>query len=620
MERYPTDTEIGIDDFKSSDWADALDAAQREDYSSMWRQLSSKAGKAIEDGELAKGKALWLLADACSLMLKPESLNEPFGPLMVMEGRRSALTEDFNEADIAFFSIIVPHIKNPRLCSRLADIVWLMLNPKDPNYARIAIDNYRKLEISTENWNHDARECWDRAIQLCLMLRDGAGERLWEIESELIAALKAAVLEDGYLASWLAELLSKHKLGRNEQLSIATKLEELAIQFDDTGQLQTARDYFDLASEYYQNTESPKKSVEMISKCAEGWAKEAEVRQGSESPSAMVAASFYENAIQKYRAIPKALREEHNVDSRIKDLRALMNAAGENTIDEMGKISSEPIDISKLIESSIRAVKGKDLNEALLSFSNIYSGASVESIRKLSEELIATHPIQSLFGATHYSLDGRVVAKRPAAGLGEIDQIKVVWPEMIKHYSMELGLVVQGDIWPALEILRLEHRIRESDINSIVSRSPLIPPDRTRLVAKAIFHGFDGDFVNALHLLIPQMENLVRYHLKRHGESTTNIDKNGIENENGLSTLAENPKFEIIFGKDIAFEIKALFCDSFGPNLRNELAHGLLGFDDSQNTYSIYAWWLTFRLAFKTYWNSTHVRESEKEGTSSKDV
>ena len=228
--------------------------------------------------------------------------------------------------------------------------------------------------------------------------------------------------------------------------------------------------------------------------------------------------------------------------------------------------------------------------------------------------MIRNHPLQSLFAATHMSSDGRVVAKKPAADLGGENQESVVWPEMVKHYAMELSLVVQGDIWPALEVIRQEHRLKEADFYSLVKRSPVVPPDRIRLMAKAIFLGFDGDFISALHLLIPQIENLVRYHLKQHGEKTTNIDINGIENENGLSTLMENVKVEEIFGKDLAFELKAIFFAPFGPNLRNELAHGLIGYEESQNIYSIYAWWLVFRLIFNTFWNTNRANQQENEG------
>ena len=103
MERYPENTDITLDDFKKCGWLKALGEAHREGYSSMWQALSAAARQASEDQQLSEGKVLWLLADACSMMLKPASLNEPFAPFMVMDGKRSALPEDFKSDDVVFF-------------------------------------------------------------------------------------------------------------------------------------------------------------------------------------------------------------------------------------------------------------------------------------------------------------------------------------------------------------------------------------------------------------------------------------------------------------------------------------------------------------------------------------
>jgi hypothetical protein len=120
----------------------------------------------------------------------------------------------------------------------------------------------------------------------------------------------------------------------------------------------------------------------------------------------------------------------------------------------------------------------------------------------------------------------------------------------------------------------------------------------------ALFAGYDYDFTTALHLLIPQIENMVRVHLKQAGAKTTNLDKNGIQNENGMSTLLELPEAELVFGVDLLFELDALFCNPFGPNLRNELAHGLLDEDGCNSHDAVYAWWLMLKLVLKAWWNS----------------
>lgn len=85
------------------------------------------------------------------------------------------------------------------------------------------------------------------------------------------------------------------------------------------------------------------------------------------------------------------------------------------------------------------------------------------------------------------SRDGRVIAKRPSADLSDADNEDAVWPEMVKHYVMELGIVVQGDVWPALEVVRQEHRLREADFLSLAQESPIVPPGSERLIAKGLF-------------------------------------------------------------------------------------------------------------------------------------
>lgn len=614
MTRYPANTPITREAFESSRWDEALNAAAREDYSSMWQALSTAAREAVDGGNPEQGRVLWLLADACSMMLKAGSINEPFKPFMVLDGKRSALPDDLGEEEIAFFSSIYGELDDPKLRARIADLVWLVAKPRQPQAALAAIDAYHQIAISTESWVRDGRECWDRAIQLCLMLRAGAGDRIQAIEQEILAGLFGSSIEDGYLAVWIADLLDKHRLGKDRRHDVASHLETLANTYAESGNIQRSRDFYEAAEQWYARGGNQEKTAEMIVQSAEAWVNEAIGRQsGGSAPSHMVAGSFYENAIQKYRSVPRAYREAHNVDVRVAELRAELNEAGELSLEEMGVISSEPVDISELIQNAKKAVRGKPPLEALLALANIYRGAKVEKIQELSREMMAQHPLQALFAATHMSSDGRVIAKRPGADFGSAEaEERTLWAETVKHYVMELEIVVQGDIWPALEVVRLEHRIRERDFVALAKQSPLVPAGREQLVGKGLYAGFDNDFVTALHILVPQLEHLVRCHLKQAGVQTTNLDQGGIENENGLSTLMENDTVKAIFGEDIAFEIKALFCDPFGPNLRNELAHGLIGVDQAQSTYSIYAWWLMLKIVFNTFWNArNHPTETD---------
>jgi hypothetical protein len=51
-----------------------------------------------------------------------------------------------------------------------------------------------------------------------------------------------------------------------------------------------------------------------------------------------------------------------------------------------------------------------------------------------------------------------------------------------------------------------------------------------------------------------------------------------------------------VFGQDKLFELKALFANSIGPNLRNEVAHGLLTDNAAYSASPVYAWWMLLRM------------------------
>lgn len=605
VERYPEGLAVTPQDFSECGWRDALAGSAREGYSGMWQAFSSAAKLAMEEGRDAHGKVLWLLADACSMMLSPRSVNEPFKPIMVMGDRRSSIPDDFTKEDVAFFAQIVDDIDDVRLKARLADLVWLMGKPREVRFALTAIDSYRAIPLDTETWLRDGRECWERAIGLSRMLRQAAGDRLQEIETAILAALFPAVAEDGYLALWLAELLKSTRLGRDHRPQVAEKLETLAYHFEGVGDQHRAVDYWRATSDWLQAAENNEKAVDATVALAECLVKQALARVSSDSPSHMAAASFYEDAIQVYRTIPRAERARHRVDERIGELRTLLNESGEKSLEEMGTIRSPEIDITKLVEHARDSVRGKNPIEALKALANLHPGTNAKQAREEALATLRKHPLQSFFAATVMSRDGRVIAKRPGlspAGDPTPDDEIVIRSQMIQDYEILLGLAVQGEILPALEIVLMEHRLREADFIALAAASPIVPKGREQLFGKGLFAGYDRDWTSAIHLLVPQIEHMIRMALKHAGVKTTTLDGNGIENESGMSTLMDAPEADKVFGEDLAFEFRALFCDAHGPNLRNTIAHGLVDDDVGQSVHVVYAWWLALKLVFNSFW------------------
>jgi hypothetical protein len=611
-ERYPADTLIEPSDFDKADCERILNESSGDGYTSIYSDFSKAARKSLDDGNPKKAKIYWLLSDACSMMLASENRNDPFKPLAVLTDGRSAIADDFSEEEISFLAEIIPDVTDIRLKARLADLAWVKATKKDLNNALIAIDSYRQIPLDTETWVRDGQECWYRAVTLAAMLRSGAGNRIQEMESDIQQAFDACAESDGYLAFWLADLMANFGLGKSNAVHVATKLEAMAGTFERDSDFHRARDYFDNASKWHDCAGDRTKSVEMTVSRAEAFVTEAIARTASEQPCNMVAASFYENAIQILRTIPKAERPAFKIDERIAELHKSLNEAGQLSLGEMGTIASDGIDITQYVEAAKLAVSDKSPIEALRAFVNLSRGMRISEMQTSAINQLKKFPLSSLFGGTYMSRDGRVIRKTTGISFDETltGEHPKVQASVMQSHGIHLTLVVQGQILPALEMLHLEHRIREVDFLSIVQQSPIVPPGREILFSKGLFAGYDHDYVTALHLLSPQIENMVRYHLKNAGAKTSTLDSCGIENENGLSTLVGLAEMKSVFGDNLTFEIKALFCDPLGANLRNELAHGLVDHNACNSLHGVYAWWFALKLIFNTFWNA--ARQEEK--------
>lgn len=220
-QRYPKDTVANIGDFQISGWQDVIASGERSDYPGMSRSFASAAIKALQEGNAPRAKLFWLLADACSMRLKPASLNEPFKPLWLFEGgARSTLPEDFSEADVELALAISEVVDQPWLKARLADICWLLRRPRNPAHAFRAIDAYRAVVPDAETWNRGGHECWQRAITLTQSLGIAAGDRITRIELRLLEAFRSAAANDDIAAcrrTFTRKRLGERKNFRNRQ-------------------------------------------------------------------------------------------------------------------------------------------------------------------------------------------------------------------------------------------------------------------------------------------------------------------------------------------------------------------------------------------------------------------
>lgn len=600
----PAPASITPEEFRASGYEAILDANPGASYSAMWTlfRVAADAAEAAGDG---KARVLALLVDVVSMMLSSDTPGEPFKPLAWFEGRRSAIPADLR-AHVDLFADVAGDTKNRLLRARLADLVWELERKRGQQFAQLAIDTYREARPDPATWFRGEREIWARALDLASRLGKHDGGRLEEMETALLAAFDNADAAgaDNNGALRFAQMLDLQKLGRKKARPIAERLAGVAAARTGAADHFGARVYFEVARRWYTIAGDRLGAADMAIGEAESWAGEAAQRDAAPG-SAAVVADFLEKAIDLLRMVPAARRAVLGLNDRIDALRLKLLDAGERAVGEMQTFTTQGPDIGAHIDAAVAAVQGKQAGDAVRAFCAMYGGPVAANHRTEAEDLLKDSPLRQLFAGTLFSGDGRVVKKTPAAGGANAaeEHEERVWGQMVGGFNQTTVPIIVHLVVRTLDVLRLEHNLQLDDFITLARNSPIVPPNRAVLFGKGLYAGYCWDFVTALHILVPQVENLVRYHLKNAGEHTTTLI-DGISNEMGLSSLVNRGKMIPVFGEDTTFEIRAVFCDASGPNLRNELAHGLLSEGACESAAGIYAWYFALRIVFGHFWNA----------------
>ena len=600
-EGFPDDLEVSIETVRGIDFS-----LIPEDVtcSGTHHKLYKKSEEMRARGDIKQAKVLNLLASVSSMMMKPESVNSPYESYMVARGGRTTNLDDISQNDLKILRDALPLIGCMALKARVADILWLLSKPRNISDVGVVIDSYISFPISADSWKLHVEQYWERAARLAIQVKGGAGDRLSTIEGKLLAALSKDFADSNYMYLWLAEMLEMLemlRLGESESEKIAATCLSKGEAFLSGGDYYAGRQYLEFSAKKFHALGDDNSWISSLILIAESYEKEGDERAKS---SGLVAAMNYEYAIQSYRKVPAKFRSDYEVDKHIGRLRVQLKHSGKAALGEMSRVKTPGVDVSDVISASIEHVSKKEnLELALLYFCGIYKGVIKTSAIESAEDSLQKSVVSSLFSTVQLASDGRVVAKNsatehePESPLSE----DALLHQAIQNINIELSMVVEAQIFPALNTILEKYRVPYKLLANICTQSPIIPENREHLFAKALHAGFEYDFVTSIHLLAPQLEHLVRVALKESDVHTTTLTQDGIDMECGLSTLLDKPEAAEILDENFLFELKVLLTDQRGPNLRNEVAHGLLDDATASSVASVYVWWRTLRLVINSF-------------------
>jgi len=531
-------------DFDSLPWRDVINDCDDKECDVYSSKFFAKAREFEDAGNENAQEVYSLLGAICSFHFKPDDKNEPFGPMVVLHIGRSAIVDDISNEHIQVLHELLPHIEDPEMRSRIADVIWL--RKRDYKTAEVAIESYLESSIVLEN-----PESWvagferiNRAFRLAIHLGTKTGHRK-KVISHIESVLDKYDGKDPlYLSSRLMELLLEVRQGDPQKYS--TLSEKIATQAEKDGNYDRAKAYWAVKAKWDAlagNKENEKKAKICV---AETYVKNAE-----QANSSMVASTWMGKAIEEYRRIG-------GQKARIDELHKKMIEIQKGVSNEM-KVISQEIDISEMVEKYRKHISGRKLHDALFEFCLLSGSPKVEKLRTRVDELVRNYPLQYLINKDIVNEKGKVIGKRPSImshDPKEVERAKMA--EMYSQAQFERNLVVQGLIEPVRLQINLEHHVQVRDFISIVQSSPFVPQGRELIFAKGLHAGLIGEYLDAIHLLMPQFENSIRHILEQKGVTVSKLNDEGIQDEKNLNELLYCDEVEEIFGQDLAFDLKGL--------------------------------------------------------------
>ena len=132
-----------------------------------------------------------------------------------------------------------------------------------------------------------------------------------------------------------------------------------------------------------------------------------------------------------------------------------------------------------------------------------------------------------------------------------------------------------------LERLRERYVPSVADLATCLCESPLFSNTDRTLLEIGLQAYEEGDFVKAIHVLVPQVENILRNFLALLEVPTLKTVRNhpGIMDAKSMNDALSEERVRDVLKEDLWRYLTVVYVDKRGLNLRNDLAHGLLGAD-----------------------------------------
>lgn len=499
------------------------------------------------------------------------------------------------ESQLDVLGETVGEINNPELRSRIYDVLWI--RRRNVSDARSAAHSYVDSgEICMNKGTPDAGKRLARGMMLAVTIKDH--ELIQTLGRRVETLISTAHHADFVVAGVVGELLSKKVFDSNILLAICKS------RIGSTDKPLAKQRFCTLAQQCAIRSKNPVEAALALRTLALSYEEEADL-----APMKVIAVSHLKRAIQTLRQISGTEAERDRVHQKMLVIQRDIGS-------EFRSIDAGSVDLAENVRTAQSRVRGKSM---VIGIAELVIATQFHDESRARENAIGTiraFPLQNMFAVEKFGSTYKSATAIPPTDLSEIPDDRIFY-SMITDYQILFGVVAYGTIVPMINELELCNHITKADIAEFVYRSPMIPPGHHEYFCLGILAGLQGRFIEAIHLLVPQLEVLLRNILHNEGVVVSGLDQKGNQREFDLNKLLEMPETETYIGKNIVTTLQIIFTHHAGPNIRNELAHGMLPSGACASPAAIYGWWTIVFLALHPI--AWHVLEIELAKVSSEE-
>ena len=557
------------------------------DYKGFFYQAAHRyffnllANQEIEEKEKECYRIIGL---CCHMMLNNNDFQSPLKPAIILTDRISMHPELMAD-DMDKIKYLSTLFDDGYIKSRLCEVVIQGTRGENYKYIDSIILGYIKDDIKSDLWISCQKDNYERAFNLSK--RYNKEDFSKEIERRLLKYIDENYTDESGFSLSAFNMVSSLGITLREEFNTVSSIEKYTLSLIEKGMLDRASYSYGILCGHFKK-DNIKRSLYAIKRAKVQVLEAEEFLKSDKRMRNNFARDLFGKALVLLKSTNKESRDEESLEL-LRTLPSKIDESGKKSLEEMHSFEYET-DITDLVESSLTHIgKSENVIDGLFRLSG-FEYLKEDNIRKSLED--GPVSISRLLGSSKIlSVDGRLIHTSNGHDGDHHD-----FSMATKNY---IDLHVRGQILPCMNYLREKYFITRELIDDMCRQSDIIPDNMIHTFISAIHLGFDFKFHQAIYMICPLMELIVRNKLKSIGIDTQYRDVDQTSTENGLSTLIDLAEKNSAMPKDIIFTIDFMFCNSLGYNLRNESSHGLLIDDLSHSTASVYAWWILFRIVIR---------------------